>query len=360
VSDVRLLAFYLPQFHPIAENDEWWGPGFTEWTNVAKARPLFRGHDQPRLPADLGFYDLRVPEVRLAQADLARAAGVGGFVYWHYWFGDGRTILERPLNDVVASGEPDFPFCVAWANETWTGIWHGAPDRVLIEQRYPGPDDVRRHADWLRPILGDRRYIRVGGRPLVYVLRPLKLPDPERWCEVMREEAERSGLDGLYLVGEGLGPEALRGFDAGTSRPDLAFDRTRLRQLVRNLRWVHTTFRGPKRVPFAVAASNYAERLDAAGPAAFDRRHPTLLAGWDNTPRSGRLGEVAEGFTPERFAEHVDAVVGRVRHRPATADERIVFLKSWNEWAEGNLVEPDVRWGHSLLDALAASLRPST
>jgi len=193
----------------------------------------------------------------------------------------------------------------------------------------------------------------------MYVLRPLKLPAAEQWCEAMRAEADRSGLDGLYLVGEGLGPEALQGFGAGTWRPDLAFDRTRFRQLVWNLRWVHTTFRGPKRVPFTVAASNYAKRLDAARPADFHRRHPTLLAGWGNTPRSGRLGEVAVGFTPQRLAEHVDAAVGRVRRSSAAADERIVFHKSWNEWVEGNLVEPDARWGHSLLEALASGLAPT-
>src|SRR5215467_5970675 len=137
-----LIAFYLPQFHPIPENDVWWGKGFTEWTNVTKARPLFSGHYQPRLPADMGYYDLRVPEVREAQAQLARNAGIEGFCYYHYWF-DGKRLLERPFTEVVASGKPDFPFCLCWANQTWSGIWHGNPERKLIEQTYPGPEDNR-------------------------------------------------------------------------------------------------------------------------------------------------------------------------------------------------------------------------
>ena len=140
----RVIAFYLPQFHPIPENDEWWGPGFSEWRNVAKARPLFRGHYQPRIPGELGFYDLRVPETRWAQAELARTHGVEGFCYWHYWFA-GRRILERPFNEVLRFKEPDFPFCLAWANQTWTGIWHGLRDKILIEQTYPGRQDYLAH-----------------------------------------------------------------------------------------------------------------------------------------------------------------------------------------------------------------------
>ena len=157
----RLIAYYLPQYHPIPENDGWWGRGFTEWTNVAKARPLFRGHYQPHIPADLGFYDLRLPEVRQAQAELARQAGIEGFCYWHYWFA-GKRLLERPFNEVLASGKPDFPFCLAWANATWTGIWYDAPDRILMEQTYPGQDDHKAHFNALLPAFLDERYIRGG------------------------------------------------------------------------------------------------------------------------------------------------------------------------------------------------------
>ena len=167
----RLIALYLPQFHPIPENDQWWGKGFTEWTNVAKAVPMFSGHYQPRIPADLGFYDLRVPEVRMAQAEMAAEHGVEGFCYWHYWFA-GKRLLERPFNEVLKSGEPKFPFCLAWANQTWTGIWHGAPDRILIEQTYPGIKDYESHFYALLDSFIDERYIKIDGKPVFVVYKP--------------------------------------------------------------------------------------------------------------------------------------------------------------------------------------------
>jgi lipopolysaccharide biosynthesis protein len=200
-SSPRFIAFYLPQFYPTPENDEWWGPGFTEWTNVAQARPQFDGHYQPRLPADLGFYDLRVTETRRAQAELAASHGIEGFCYWHYWF-HGTRVLDRPFSEVLASGEPDFPFCLSWANETWSRRWHGAgtPDEVLVEQRYSEEDDLA-HIRWLQTAFADPRYIRVGGRPLFLVYRPFDLPDMRRTNETFRSECVRVGLPEPYLVG---------------------------------------------------------------------------------------------------------------------------------------------------------------
>jgi len=165
MSNARAIAFHLPQYHPTPENDEWWGKGFTEWTNTTRAKPLYPGHYQPHLPADLGYYDLRLPEARHAQAELARAYGIEGFCYYHYWFG-GRRILERPVNEILASGEPDLPFCLCWANHSWSNIWQGVADRMLIEQTYPGMDDHRRHFEWLLAAFHDPRYIRVDGKPM--------------------------------------------------------------------------------------------------------------------------------------------------------------------------------------------------
>src|SRR6266498_1716919 len=160
-NEIRLIAFYLPQYHPIPENDEWWGKGFTEWTNVAKARSLYRGHRQPNLPADLGFYDLRLAESRFAQAELAQKYGIEAFCYWHYYFGNGKRLLERPFQEVLSSKKPDFPFCLAWANQTWTGIWHGSPNKILIEQIYPGLEDFKQHFYQVLPAFTDDRYLRI-------------------------------------------------------------------------------------------------------------------------------------------------------------------------------------------------------
>ena len=202
----RVIAFYLPQFHPIPENDKWWGKGFTEWTNVAKAKPLFRGHDQPRIPADLGFYDLRMPEVREMQAELACEAGIEGFCYWHYWFGNGRMLLERPFREVLDSGKPKFPFCLGWANHSWsTKTWidkKGAVgNAVIAEQTYPGVDDYRMHFDYLLPAFKDRRYIKVDGKPIFVIFAPLDIPDVSSFISLWRRLAQEAGLNGIHFVG---------------------------------------------------------------------------------------------------------------------------------------------------------------
>src|SRR5262249_26983694 len=197
-ANVRAIAFHLPQFHPIPENDKWWGKGFTEWTNVVKAKPLFPGHYQPHLPADLGFYDLRLPEARAAQAELAADYGIYGFCYFHYWF-HGRQLLERPVNEILRTGEPDFPFCLCWANESWSRPWDGGEKEILIEQCYSEADDLA-HIRALLPFFLDERYIRVMGCPFFGVYRASKLPDPQRTTDLWRREAVRAGLKGLFLV----------------------------------------------------------------------------------------------------------------------------------------------------------------
>ncbi|HEX5272668.1 MAG TPA: glycoside hydrolase family 99-like domain-containing protein, partial [Gemmataceae bacterium] len=220
----RLVAFYLPQYHPIPENDAWWGPGFTEWRNVVRARPLFPGHYQPHLPADLGFYDLRVPEARAAQADLARAHGIHGFCYYHYWFG-GRRLLERPFAEVLATGRPDFPFCLCWANENWTRAWDGQTRHMLVGQTYSEEDDVN-HLRWLATAFRDPRYIRVEGKPLFLVYRALRIPSPLSTTTRWREEARKLGVGELYLCRvesfpDERGDPAALGFDAAVEfQPD--------------------------------------------------------------------------------------------------------------------------------------------
>jgi lipopolysaccharide biosynthesis protein len=195
----RIVAYYLPQFHPIPENDKWWGRGFTEWTSVARAKPLFRGHYQPHIPADLGFYDLRVPETRIAQAEMASEHGIEGFCYWHYWFA-GKKLLERPFEEVLKSGEPNFPFCLGWANHSWTGIWDANPNRKLIEQTYPGTKDHEEHFRHLLQAFIDPRYITVDGKPLLILFRPYEILAckhmTDLWRVLAAAEADRAMREG--------------------------------------------------------------------------------------------------------------------------------------------------------------------
>ncbi len=351
----RLIAFHLPQFHPTPENDAWWGKGFTEWTNVAKARPLFRGHYQPHIPADLGFYDLRLPEARHAQAELAKQYAIGGFCYYHYWFGDGRRILERPVNEILSSGEPDFPFCLCWANHSWNSIWQGTSD-MLMEQRYPGWDDHAAHFDWLLQAFTDKRYLTVDGKPIFAIYRPDDIPEVRKVADFWRERAVKAGLPGLYLSGvshfsPGWDPRE-RGLDASTMQALPPRDgRIPWRHFATKIR---LALKGNKH---ELSIWDYEEVL----PMLLRRNKvewtdfPLVLPNWDNTPRSGMRGLVFENATPDLFRGLLREAISRVEDR--APDERIVFLKAWNEWAEGNYVEPDQKWGHAWLEAIRQELR---
>ena len=353
----RLIAFYLPQFHPIPENDEWWGRGFTEWTNTAKARPLFKGHYQPHIPADLSYYDLRQPEVRAAQAAMARQHGVEAFCYYHYWFA-GRRLLERPFNEVLASGEPDFPFCLCWANQTWTGIWHGAPNRVLIEQTYPGIDDHRRHFETLLPAFFDRRYLKVDGKPLFMVYNVDELPDSHRAMDFWRQLAVKAGLPGLFLVTEHRLPDwdpMLHGFDAAVT--------IRLWRWAKNwVPWNQPIKKIREKCLRSIGRPTvhlYEKVIDSliTEPIPGIRNFPCVIPNWDNTPRSGRNGLVLHGSTPELFRLHLRRALDRMSHVPH--EHRLVFVKSWNEWAEGNHLEPDQKFGLRYLEVVREELRES-
>ena len=351
---MKALAFYLPQFYPTAENDEWWGPGFTEWTNVARGRRMFPGHYQPRIPGELGFYDLRNPETRQAQADLARAHNVHGFCYWHYWFGNGRRMLERPFAEVLASGEPDFPFCLAWANEDWTRIWEENPTEMLVRQEYPGTDDERRHFEALLPAFHDRRYVRIDDKPVFLLVKPWGLPEPRAFVDRWQTMATDAGLPGLFLVGlsKTRWKPSEVGFDgAVASRLVPPFRGRLLADPGANRRpdWMLSAL--SRRAPGFPAVYPY-ERWSQHIPELLDdgdHSFPVVLPGWDNTPRHGRAGLVFHGETPERFAAQVRRAVELVRERPP--ERRWIFIRSWNEWAEGNYLEPDRKWERGFLEA---------
>jgi 2-polyprenyl-3-methyl-5-hydroxy-6-metoxy-1,4-benzoquinol methylase len=343
----RALAFYLPQFHPIPENDEWWGNGFTEWTNVTKARPLYPGHYQPHIPADLGYYDLRVPEVRQAQADMAAASGISGFIYYHYWF-HGKRLLERPFNEVLESGSPDFPFALCWANEEWTRNWDASTGHVLMPQEFSDKDDIA-HIQWLAKAFADDRYIKIDGRPLMLIYRAQSLPDPERTAALWRREIQKLGFPDLYLCwveSHGPppgGPQAF-GLDATVGFMPWEGD-----QVFHPLEGT----RGHRIFDYESAAEAHLQT-----PPPSWKRFPSVMVGWDNTARRERAATIFEGSTPEayeRWLRHAVKSVSGVRH-----EENFVFIVAWNEWAEGNHLEPDQRYGRAFLEATRAVMLGSS
>ena len=339
----RMVAYYLPQYHPIPENDQWWGKGFTEWTNVARAKPLFRGHYQPHIPADLGFYDLRVPETRAAQAEMARDHGIEGFCYWHYWFA-GRHLLERPFEEVLQSGEPDFPFCLGWANHSWTGIWDADPKRKLVEQAYPGIEDHTEHFRYLLRAFADPRYMTVEGKPLLVLFRPREIPECRRVTCLWRELAHTAGLKGLHIVGlDSQSPEEF-GCDA------TAFSRNRIVEQTIPKSLLLKCYGRLRRQPVNVYEYKQAIPHFLAGTESAMNIYPTVIPNWDSTPRLGVRGVVLHNSTPDRFRMHVREALGMVKEKPWEC--RIVFAKSWNEWAEGNHLEPDQRYGLGYLKVL--------
>jgi lipopolysaccharide biosynthesis protein len=347
VFDVRLIAFYLPQFHPIPENDAWWGEGFTEWTNVRRAKPNFVGHAQPRVPGELGYYDLRDPSVRQAQAELARSYGIHGFCYYYYWF-NGRRLLERPLNEVVASGEPDFPFCVCWANENWTRRWDGGNDELLVAQTY-SPENERAFFADLLPLFRDRRYIRVSGRPLVIVYRANLLPEPGRATETFRRVAREAGEADPYLATIHVPqmPSPLDwGFDAGVEFPPHSTEAVPLTEHVEKL---NANFVGD--VWDYVSVAQYA----IGRPLPDFPFHRGVMAGWDNTPRLQNNGHVFVNAHPDNYRRWLSAMVAQTRERWAH-EERIVFVNAWNEWGESCYLEPDAEFGRGYLEATRAAL----
>jgi lipopolysaccharide biosynthesis protein len=363
--DLRAVAFHLPQFHPIPENDEWWGKGFTEWTNVVKAKPLFEGHYQPHLPADLGFYDLRVPETRAEQAVLAASYGIHGFCYYHYWF-NGRQVLERPVNEILKTGEPDFPFCLCWANENWTRQWDGLESHVLLAQKYSPSDDLA-HIRNLIPFFCDPRYIRVSEHPLFLVYRAKQLPEPRRTAELWRREAERAGLPGLYLVRvesfeDECGDPRDIGFDAALEfHPRASLSEARIYRR----KWWHIRRLGTHEPGLRENNVFDYRRLVtnalAASPAAYPRI-PGVCPAWDNSPRRGSGARILINSTPEHYEFWLNSVVNRLNSDVAAgfAVHPLVFINAWNEWGEGNHLEPCQKWGRKYLEATGRALRTNT
>ncbi len=352
----KLIAMYLPQFHPIPENNKWWGEGFTEWTNVGRAKSLFKGHYQPRVPADLGYYDLRLPQVRKKQAEMAKNHGIDGFCYYHYWFGNGKQLLELPFNEVLKSGEPDFPFMLCWANESWhEKFWDnkgGVSKKLLIEQVYGDEKEYEHHFHSLLDAFKDHRYIRVDDKPAFMIYEPLKFPNVHQFIKKWQLLAQENGLNGIHFIGQ-----TQKANKEKNQILDLGFDAinaVRIYDILQNKSKLNRAISKLKRLVFGTALyENYSSAVKYLTDTNFDAAndvYPTILPGWDHTPRSGKGGFLFHNYTPDLFEKHVKNVFKVLQHKPD--EKKIAFIKSWNEWAEGNYLEPDLKFGTKFLNVI--------
>lgn len=379
----RVIALYLPQFHPIPENNRWWGPGFTEWTNVAKAKPLFKGHVQPKIPADLGFYDLRLPEVRQQQADLAHEVGIEGFCYYHYWFG-GKQLLERPFNEVLASGKPDFPFCLCWANHSWSNkTWNlksnMQSNSMLIEQTYPGYDDDYNHFMNVLPAFRDKRYITIDGKPVFFLYNPWEHTRVKEWIVTWRKLAQENGLPGLHFVSMcdatltfKLNPDGTKSRvlpnvessqDLFQTVLDMGFDAVncigmRRGEMLSEGRMLNLCKTILRKAGLPIGQFfDYSRTVKGFFPpeTKWENVYPTIVPQWDRSPRAATLDGIYVHATPKAFEEHINDALTYIEKK--APEHRIMVLKSWNEWGEGNYVEPDLEFGHGWLEAIKNTIQ---
>lgn len=354
MSKSRVIAIYLPQFHPFKENDEWWGPGFTEWTNVAKARPRFRGHYQPHIPADLGFYDLRLEETRIAQAQMAQENGIYGFCYYHYWF-NGNILMGRPLREVIKTAKPNFPYMICWANENWTKAWDGKEKDILILQKYSEEDDIKHINYLLDNVFCDPRYIKVNEKPVFSIYRSTNFPNMRNTIQLWREEAWKRRLE-LYLCrmesfGE-YGKQYLDdGFDAAIEFQPHKADIVMPFYENTIPRLVNKVYRKVAKKDFFPIVYDYGEyiKLACKRPKPDYKRFPCVTPSWDNSPRRQNNFFAFVNSTPDKYGRWLQDVL--LKFTPYSIDENFVFINAWNEWAEGNHLEPDLKWGRGYLEA---------
>jgi lipopolysaccharide biosynthesis protein len=345
---VRTVAFYLPQFHPTPENNAWWGKGFTEWTNVTKAQPLFEGHYQPHLPTDFGFYDLRVRQTRRDQIAVARAHGIDAFCYHYYWF-SGRRLLHEPLDDMLSDVESNMPFCICWANESWTRRWDAADHQVLIEQKYLPGDSIQFIRD-LAPVFRDARYLKVDGRPLLIVYRVQHMPDAQAAIAVWRAYCHEVGIGDIHVCAaltHGNDSYQQFGCDSGVEFPP---HNMRCESVAEQIRFYEPFF--GYAVQYADIARSFLQRQYDEGSRIFK----TVFPSWDNTARTGTRAVVVLNGTPANYGRWLGATLEAARAR-SSKQEQLVFINAWNEWAEGCHLEPDRRYGDAFLKATLNSTR---
>lgn len=343
------IAFHLPQFHPTPENDLWWGKGFTEWTNVTKAKPLYKNHYQPHLPADLGFYDLRLEVSREQQAEMARDFGISGFCYYHYWF-EGKRLLTEVSDAIVNSGKPDFPFCLCWANETWSRRWTGEDKNILIQQTY-SLQDFRNHAQFLGNIFEDKRYIRINDRPVFIIYRFKGIPTDLNCIEIMRQEWNSMSIEQPYLVAVDVHDRKFNyenaGFDTALAfEPALGDIPESFSEGASWSRFKRNLSNGVLSTKLKVYDYEKATAMMNDYPESYDRI-PSLLVSWDNSSRRGEKGIIFENCNPHSFGRVLTNRMKKWKENPHPSN--LFFLNAWNEWAEGNHLEPDMKYGQGYL-----------
>ncbi len=373
---MKVIAFYLPQFHNIPENDEWWGDGFTEWVNVKKAKPLFEGHKQPRVPLDNNYYNLLDDDVKIWQAKIAKEHGVYGFAYYHYWF-NGKMLLEKPMEQMLANKKVDIPFCVCWANEAWTKSWVGDTKKILIHQSYGREEEWEEHFNYLLPFFKDDRYIKEDGKPLVLIYRPHIIGCLEEMTAYWRKLAVENGFPGLVFAAQNIDPDSRdvldRVFDRfieyqpTVARNDLSRANNRFQTLKKIRRRVArevdkrfgidllrvgqsalSKFNNMDRIPYEQAWDAILKRTPES-----DKNYPGAFVRWDNSPRHGDRARIYYGETPEKFEKYMTEQIRRARD---VYHKDKLFIYAWNEWAEGGYLEPDEENGYAYLDAIKKAL----
>ena len=365
----KIIALYLPQFHPILENDEWYGKGFTEWTNVAQAKPLFKGHKQPRVPSDLGFYDLRLPEVRYEQAEMAKAYGINAFAFYHYWFGNGKQLLERPFQEILSDKNYSFPFMLHWANGSWfKKMWNadGKGDHLLIEQTYPGKEDAIRHFYTLLPAFKDERYIRVDSRIPFTIDQPMKSLEIIRMMDTWRELAVKEGIDDFLFIAHSAHREEVDALNKGGVEALLgknglyhgAYD-AMIDSQYRKVMYTDLATKGMFVLRKKLGIPNvykYEEAIKVAfGEYDKDSRvFPEVFPRFDHSPRSKGKELIYVDDSPKLFEKYMRMALDIIKDKPE--ERKLIFVRAWNEWGEGNYLEPDIDSGLGYLKAIKDAL----
>ncbi len=376
MKQMKIIAFYLPQFHDIPENDEWWGKGFTEWTTVKAAKPLYKGHYQPQVPLNKNYYNLLDDDVKIWQAKIAKEYGVYGFCYYHYWFG-GKLLLEKPMEQMLANKSIDIPFCICWANEPWTKIWVGEK-KVLYPQKYGDKKEWKVHFDYMLPFLKDERYIQKDGKPFVFIYRPDIIPCLNEMVSYWKELALEAGLTGLTIAGKYIDINFVQSEQFKCLDYNVEWQPRSVKNSIK-----HVNSKNPLKVlrrklyeaisnKFGIDAYNYSlvsylRRRKEKKVEEYDdvwneilkikplckNSIPGAFVGWDNSPRFGNKGTIVKGKSPQKFREYLSK---QIKHAKEVYHEDMIFLFAWNEWAEGSYLEPDEENEYAYLDAVKQAL----